>query len=122
MAIIPIGLCQCGCNQAAPIAQRNDSIHNMVRGQPLRYIKGHQPNGGWKKKRKTNQSGIVEEIYIGSFLDCMEPDPGQSWGYFLRSEIKMIMVDRNVLSVFDHIWRIYGATPAIRYAQLWPIL
>ena len=109
MAIIPIGLCQCGCNQAAPVAKRNDSIHNMVRGQPLRYIKGHQPNQ-WPRKRSTVQKAVVQEVYVGGFLDSVEPDPGPAYGYYLKRPV--------VLTVFDRLWRIYGPTAAVRYARV----
>jgi len=38
---IPIGLCQCGCGQAAPIAKKTDTARERIKGQALRFIKGH---------------------------------------------------------------------------------
>lgn len=38
----PSGLCQCGCQQPAPIATVNWASRGYVRGKPIRYIKGHR--------------------------------------------------------------------------------
>lgn len=37
----PIALCQCGCGQPAPIAPRNNPKKGHVKGQPMRFIRGH---------------------------------------------------------------------------------
>lgn len=34
-------LCDCGCGQPAPIATRTDARHGWVKGQPLRFVRGH---------------------------------------------------------------------------------
>lgn len=34
-------LCECGCGQPAPIAQRTHSAKGYVKGQPVRFIPGH---------------------------------------------------------------------------------
>ena len=34
--------CQCGCGQLAPIAKKTDRRDGSVKGQPVRFIKGHQ--------------------------------------------------------------------------------
>lgn len=34
-------LCECGCGEPAPIATKNHTRSGYVKGQPLRYIKGH---------------------------------------------------------------------------------
>jgi hypothetical protein len=39
---IPVGLCQCGCGQATRIAKRTYSCYRIFKGQPLRYIAGHE--------------------------------------------------------------------------------
>jgi hypothetical protein len=36
----PTGLCQCGCGSPTPIAKRSE--RGYKRGEPLRFIKGHQ--------------------------------------------------------------------------------
>jgi hypothetical protein len=35
------GLCKCGCGAATPIALKNDTRAGHVRGQPIRFINGH---------------------------------------------------------------------------------
>lgn len=37
--------CACGCGEEAPIAKRTDSRYGQVKGQPKRYISGHNPPG-----------------------------------------------------------------------------
>lgn len=38
---IPYGYCHCGCGQKTPIATRNFKQRNVVKGQPIAYILGH---------------------------------------------------------------------------------
>ena len=38
----PTGLCMCGCGQPAPIAKQSNRKTGWVKGQPLRWIKGHE--------------------------------------------------------------------------------
>ena len=38
----PVGYCQCGCGQKAPISRRTDSRFGLVKGQPARFVAGHQ--------------------------------------------------------------------------------
>lgn len=33
--------CQCGCGGRAPLAKKNDRSTNRVKGQPMRFIRGH---------------------------------------------------------------------------------
>lgn len=35
------GLCECGCGQAAPIATQTNRSKGWVKGQPLRFVRGH---------------------------------------------------------------------------------
>jgi hypothetical protein len=39
------GLCQCGCGQPAPIATRTVRSRGRVKGQPMRFIRGHNSGG-----------------------------------------------------------------------------
>jgi hypothetical protein len=36
-----VKLCECGCGQPVPIAKRNRKNRGHVKGQPLRFVKGH---------------------------------------------------------------------------------
>jgi hypothetical protein len=36
-----VTLCQCGCGHPAPVATRNFISSGIVKGQPLRFIRGH---------------------------------------------------------------------------------
>jgi hypothetical protein len=44
-SITPSGLCECGCGQAAPIALKPDREGGYVKGQPKRFIVGHNARG-----------------------------------------------------------------------------
>lgn len=50
----PGGLCQCGCQQPAPIATYTRRDQGIVAGHPIRYIKGHA-------MRKSHVDYIVED-------------------------------------------------------------
>ncbi len=38
---IPYGYCHCGCGQKTNIAKTNQSRRGHIKGQPVRYVKGH---------------------------------------------------------------------------------
>jgi hypothetical protein len=38
---IPAGRCHCGCGQLAPIAKHSHAAKGWVKGQPLRFVRGH---------------------------------------------------------------------------------
>lgn len=38
---IPEGYCQCGCGQETRVPTRNNTREGLVKGVPLRYVKGH---------------------------------------------------------------------------------
>jgi len=40
-----IKLCECGCGQPAPIAQKNHTRHGTVKGQQLRFVRWHHLRG-----------------------------------------------------------------------------
>lgn len=42
MSLNPSGMCECGCGQPAPIATKTDTLRGYVKGQPRRFIAGHQ--------------------------------------------------------------------------------
>lgn len=41
VATIPAKWCQCGCGELAPIAPQTHARHGWVRGQPMKYRRGH---------------------------------------------------------------------------------
>lgn len=38
----PSGLCMCGCGRRTPISKESNAKRHRVRGQPIRFIKGHK--------------------------------------------------------------------------------
>jgi hypothetical protein len=49
----PGGLCQCGCGEHTRIAPRNRPSRGWIKGQPLRFIKGHS-------RRKSGRAFVVD--------------------------------------------------------------
>lgn len=39
--LVPIGLCQCGCGQLAPVARATINAKGVRKGEPMRFIRGH---------------------------------------------------------------------------------
>lgn len=54
-------LCECGCGQPAPIAWRNDSYRGLVKGQHMRFRKGHNGRkpGLWPRPCKCGCGALV---------------------------------------------------------------
>lgn len=61
-------LCECGCGEAAPVATRTDRKRGYVRGEPRRFVNGHQ--GSLRRSRvgyQVDESGCwVWQGYVGS--------------------------------------------------------
>lgn len=47
---LPVKLCKCGCGGPAPIAKNTDKTRGYRKGEPTRYIRGH--NGGKRREMK----------------------------------------------------------------------
>jgi hypothetical protein len=66
-------LCQCGCGQETPIATVTRSIRGEVKGQPVRYVRGHQRARGVKLtpelvrtlRREYGEGGIISFRALG---------------------------------------------------------
>ena len=43
---IPVGFCQCGCGQRTPIARKTRVELGQIKGQPVRFIRGHNHKRG----------------------------------------------------------------------------
>jgi hypothetical protein len=55
-------LCECGCGQPAPIAKTTDPKRGYVKGQPTRFIVGHNYKG--YKERKPRRVAPLEERFL----------------------------------------------------------
>jgi hypothetical protein len=53
-------LCECGCGNPAPIAKRNHSSWGWVKGQPMRFLRGHGNLG--IKTRKPGPQYIIDPV------------------------------------------------------------
>jgi hypothetical protein len=43
---VPYGFCECGCGERAPVAVRTTTSKGWVKGEPLRYVRGHNRRTG----------------------------------------------------------------------------
>jgi hypothetical protein len=67
-------LCECGCGEAAPVATRTYSKRGIYKGQPFRFIAGHQRRGTarpaidrFREKTEVNDRGCW--IWTGATVD-----------------------------------------------------
>lgn len=51
-------LCECGCGSPAPIATKNHTANGHVKGQPMRYVKGHNIRPGVAPWWKGDEAGV----------------------------------------------------------------
>lgn len=68
----PSGLCMCGCGEKAPIAQANKPARQEVRGEPLRYIKGHHMRRKGEAAGKRWRGGRF--VHPGGYVYAYAPD------------------------------------------------
>jgi hypothetical protein len=58
-------LCECGCGETAPLAKRTVNRIGQLKGQPMRFICGHQQrNRPTKSRRFTFVDGILKQAHI----------------------------------------------------------
>jgi hypothetical protein len=62
---IPVGKCQCGCGADTAIARKTVSAKGIVKGQPMRYRRGHA--GSWRE-----DGGLQIDHRCGTKL-CVNP-------------------------------------------------
>lgn len=60
-------LCECGCGRPAPIAKWNRKAYGHVKGQPIRFIKGH---AGHDKQRIEWSDALWEVCDVGYETPC----------------------------------------------------
>lgn len=53
-------LCECGCGKPAPIAKRSSSHWGWVKGEPMRFLRGHGNIGGQSRSQEPDY--IVDPI------------------------------------------------------------
>lgn len=68
----PSGLCRCGCGQTTTLAKRSGTQKGLVKGQPVRYVRGHESRGRGSSAVATspgpNPSGLCQ-------CGCGQPAP-----------------------------------------------
>lgn len=66
------GLCECGCGQAAPIAKRTRRDLGHIRGEPLRFVRGHWLRKPLVERYEVRDCGFVTpcHIWIGSMTSA----------------------------------------------------
>jgi len=69
--LLRYGYCKCGCGQLAPIADRNNMRLGHVRGEPLRFVRGHATRGKASATRKLPPNEEVIALY-DSGMSCPE--------------------------------------------------
>lgn len=55
-----MALCECGCGKSTSIAKYSDSRYGWVRGQPVRFIKGHWRRG----KHVGDEASIAKHSHV----------------------------------------------------------
>jgi very-short-patch-repair endonuclease len=58
--VIPVGYCQCGCGRRTTIAKETSRRYGHVKGQPVRFINGHQNRSrGRKPNIRTEMAALA---------------------------------------------------------------
>ncbi len=75
-----VKLCECGCGQATPIAKLNDSRYGHVKGQPVRFFKGHNRRSktAWNRdkftandvRHLTDGTSVLTLYYKSDRMEC----------------------------------------------------
>lgn len=101
---IPYGYCHCGCGQKTKIARQNHTKMGWIRGEPLRYLNGHNS--------KTPVRPFAERFW--KHVDRRGPDECWEWtGYIGNNGRGFIHVkDRGFLVSNRASWELhYGPIP-----------
>jgi hypothetical protein len=68
----PSGLCECGCGEPAPIASQTKRQYGHVKGQPTRFISGHNPGLG--RVRRVEDDYAVDAAGCWIWQRALTPD------------------------------------------------
>jgi len=105
-------LCECGCGQPAPIAAQTEALDGRVKGQPTRFIHGHNQRGkpgicgirnGKFRHGGTNQPEY--RVYYNAKTRCTDRKH-QSWKYYGGRGIKFLFIS------FKQFYTELGPRPA----------
>ncbi len=67
-----IKLCECGCGKPAPISRENRTRGGYIKGQPVRYIKGHCARVNHPTRLPLSLWNDLEELYINQHLSTID--------------------------------------------------
>lgn len=97
---IPKGICQCGCGMSTKIARDNDASGYYLKGEPRRFIVGHNGRGIPSKNLK-GKSYTTPKGYVMAYA----PDHprANSGGYVLEHLIISEKALRKFLPATAHI-------------------
>lgn len=71
--MVGLGLCQCGCGEKTPLAKNNNKKRGHVKGEPLRFIYGHENRGRFKGEKGSKWNGGKTINYYG-YIQTLYPD------------------------------------------------
>lgn len=60
----PHGYCQCGCGELAPLATRTRASHGYQRGEPVRYIPGHNTRDVTSPTYEVRDCGYISPCWV----------------------------------------------------------
>ena len=78
----PPGLCQCGCGASTPLGKYTDQRTGIVRGQPVKYLKGHGTRSRLPEKERFEEH-LYPDPNSGCFLYVGKNTP-EGYGRFRR--------------------------------------
>ncbi len=83
-------LCECGCGQATKLAKITDRRCGQVKGQPVRFVNGHNLRGLPSPNIKHGMDGTPEcTAYNHAKLRCTNPN-AQAWENYGGRGIKFL--------------------------------
>lgn len=65
--VVEFGYCHCGCGEKTTVSKYNDPSRDCVKGQPLRFISGHNSRS---QKFQTTESSFWNRVAILSPSEC----------------------------------------------------
>lgn len=74
------GRCECGCGEKTPLSKQTDPRFGLIKGQPCRFLLGHQTkigpkHPGWKGdncKQHTGRARAIKKFSIDLCEKCLK--------------------------------------------------